>query len=636
MWKLLIFFILISATKASLDDFSMPKYGSALTGAVNDIIFNYYQSRSKSIDMFIASSNQRDVQELESIINEILYQLRDRIVVELTEYSDIKYTNRKRWHNILFCDTYESFLNIFTRMDPEHFEYQGFYLIIITRYRDDLYEIMTKMFETLWEQFIINVNILWMPYENEALMYTYFPYTEFYCGKAIPILLNQFHFGEWLVDTAYFPNKMTNFYGCPLRVATFTNAPFMIIQTHDDGRVEVDGIDGIMLRVLSQKMNFNVQLILVQDLMWGEVFMNGTSAGNDAIDSLVAINKIVFVGAIRMIMEKEVNMTLGYFASTAIRDTFMSPSKAYHTSNLIWIIPPGRLNTSLEKLLRPFQLAVWVAFLLTLIASFALVNVIQRCPKKFQDFVFGRANSSPNLNIVNIALGGSLNKLPSKNFARTLLAIFMIFCFIMQNSYKGGLFQFMQMTLRNAEVSSTDEMIERNFRFYMLQPSRAFLTGMPKVLERTAFISPAMYGKKLDEVMNPEFKGALLTSEDHLAYRNIQASPHRYYRHAPETVLTYNIVIYMHKQSCLVDSVDENVMYLVSGGLVQQWAQKFTDKVFLKYTPTSKAVGLNMRQLLGAFQLLVTGLVLSAMLLILEMFSVSFVKKNEEVFVYLK
>lgn len=278
MWKFYLI-ILILPINANLDDFEMPKYGSSLSEAVISIIFKFYQERSSTIDVFIAYNELSEKQELEGVINEILYHVKDHIVVELTEYSNIKGSNRKSFSNILFCDTYEAFLKIFSKMNPAHFDYQGFYLIIITIYNYDLYEIMTKMFETLWGQLIINVNILWMPYESETLMYTYYPYTEFYCGKAIPIQLNQYRFGEWLREVDFFPNKMQNFYGCPLRVATFTNAPFMIIQEHDDGRVTVDGIDGTMLRVLAQKMNFNVQLFLAQDLLWGDVYPNGTSSG---------------------------------------------------------------------------------------------------------------------------------------------------------------------------------------------------------------------------------------------------------------------------------------------------------------------------------------------------------------------
>lgn len=139
-----------------------------------------------------------------------------------------------------------------------------------------------------------------------------------------------------------------------------------------------------------------------------------------------------------MVMDKEVNLTLGYFASTPIRDMHMSASYVFYTSALIWMIPPGRKLTSIEKFMKAFDLSVWALFVLVLVTAICLVAFLKfYCPTHIQDFVVGPNIQSPGLNIINVTLGGSLSQLPVRNFARTILAIFMIYCFILQNSYKG-------------------------------------------------------------------------------------------------------------------------------------------------------------------------------------------------------
>lgn len=298
----------------------------------------------------------------------------------------------------------------------------------------------------------------------------------------------------------------------------------------------------------------------------------------------------------------------------------MAPSSVYYTSNLVWAIPVGRETTPLAKLLKPFQYKVWVYFLVTLVVVFVIVTIVKFLSRESQDFVFGKGVESPVLNMINVFLGGSLHKLPTRNFARTILMIFMVYCFIVQNSYKGGLFQFMQMTIREPEMSSTEEMIDNNFTFYTMKSSRAFLSGLPKVMERVIFVKGDALGKLFYRLDDPEFKGALLTSADHLAYRNIMASPNRYFRHAPETIITYNIVVYMYKQSCLKSQVNQMLINLVNGGLVSQWASKFIDKNYLKHPSTSKEVKLNMNNLLGAFQLLAAGLIISSVAFLIEAF----------------
>lgn len=279
MWKYILLLIHIGVVRSGSQDFPMPKYGSPLTEATSDIIFNYYMKESATLNIFYSSIDESASEGLKDVINEILYLLRGKIVIQLEEYSNIRYSKGKKFYNLFICDTYESFLKIFQRMDQQLFDYQGFYLIIISQYNYNQYEMMTRMFESLWSAHIVNANVLTMPSENEALAYTYYPYTNFYCGKAFPVQLNQYRFGKWLRQADYFPEKMTNLYGCTLRVATFSNPPFMIIKQHEDGRVEIDGIDGILLRVLAQKLNFNVELFLTDDHMWGDVYENGTSTG---------------------------------------------------------------------------------------------------------------------------------------------------------------------------------------------------------------------------------------------------------------------------------------------------------------------------------------------------------------------
>lgn len=280
MWKfILCIFLLRDKVHGSLDDFEMPKYGNALTEAVVDIVSNFYMNESTTINIIFATAEDEASEALQGSINEVLYNLRNQIVVQVEEYNGMEYSERKKRYNLIFCDTFESFKKIFVLLNTEDFDLQGYYLIIISHNNGNLYSEMYQMFQHLWSKQVINVNILWLPEENdkEAMMYTYYPYSSIYCEKAVPVKLNQFRDKKWINVPDYFPRKMIDLHGCVLRVATFRNPPFMIINERD-GFVSVDGIDGILLRVLAQKMNFNVKLYL-SDELWGEIFTNGSSTG---------------------------------------------------------------------------------------------------------------------------------------------------------------------------------------------------------------------------------------------------------------------------------------------------------------------------------------------------------------------
>lgn len=298
----------------------MPQFSNALTQATVEIIEKFYMERTNTLNFYHASEEDQkeNLERNYDTLNEILNQTQSRVVVQLEGYLDFKQSNRKRVYNIIIIDSVQSFFNFFRLMSPYYFEYQGFYLIVLTTYSYQQYQFMLEIFGYLWAEYIINVNIIWLAPENdnEAIMYTYFPYTNFFCGKVFPIQINQFRHGQWLHKYSHiFPEKVSNLHGCSLHVATVFTAPFMILKQDENGRLTPDGIDGVLLRVLSQRMNFTVDLEQVESQ--GTIYSNGTVSG-----------------AIKMVIENKANLTIGYTSSTVMKNLYMTSSYIYYTSNL--------------------------------------------------------------------------------------------------------------------------------------------------------------------------------------------------------------------------------------------------------------------------------------------------------------
>lgn len=53
--------------------------------------------------------------------------------------------------------------------------------------------------------------------------------------------------------------------------------PFMILKALPDGEIYTDGLDGVLLRVLSQKMNFGINCTIADSQ--GVIMDNGTVTG---------------------------------------------------------------------------------------------------------------------------------------------------------------------------------------------------------------------------------------------------------------------------------------------------------------------------------------------------------------------
>lgn len=69
--------------------------------------------------------------------------------------------------------------------------------------------------------------------------------------------------------------------------------------------------------------------------------------------------------------------------------------------------PPGELYTPLEKMVLPFDSGAWIAIIVTLLFALVVIQVINRCPLRIQNFVFGSGNRAPTLSFVNIFLCGN-------------------------------------------------------------------------------------------------------------------------------------------------------------------------------------------------------------------------------------
>ena len=206
MWKLIILLFLIHSSKGDLNNFELSKHSSSLTEAITDIIFNFYVIHSTTVNIIFSSEDKSSFIEIHDAINEVLSKLTD-IIVDLEDHLAIRISRRKKEYIVIFCDSFISFQKVFLQMRHHNFKYQGFYLIAITKYStsEDIDDVMSKIFESLWSLQIVNANILWMENQNKSMMYTYFPYTSFYCSEAYPALINQFQNGKWLTGIEYFP-----------------------------------------------------------------------------------------------------------------------------------------------------------------------------------------------------------------------------------------------------------------------------------------------------------------------------------------------------------------------------------------------------------------------------------------------
>lgn len=169
-------------------------------------------------------------------------------------------------------------------MTVEKFDYTGLYTIVLTEPVRNQFATISRILGDCWQLHITNVVLLVeIAVQRKTAIYTYFPFTRFHCETVSPVIINYFMADDtfFYPNSPLFPPKTHNMYKCPIYVASCENVPFMMFSTLADGSFYFDGIDGITLRVLSQRLNFKpIILIPPNDEYGGDIFKNGTMTGS--------------------------------------------------------------------------------------------------------------------------------------------------------------------------------------------------------------------------------------------------------------------------------------------------------------------------------------------------------------------
>lgn len=184
-----------------------------------------------------------------------------------------------QFFNIFFVNSHRSFHNIYEGMTPKKFDYQGHFLIVMTERPRNYLDHLKQIFEDLWEILIVNVNIIVETKKGEAQLFTYFPYTKNYCAEVHPVLWKTFKNGTFKTNKkAFYPPKSKKLFDCPVKVVSF-DCPLMTIEYKNDGNHIYTEIDGKILLMLADRINFKINLIPSKVLKWGSLFPNGTRTG---------------------------------------------------------------------------------------------------------------------------------------------------------------------------------------------------------------------------------------------------------------------------------------------------------------------------------------------------------------------
>jgi len=142
-------------------------------------------------------------------------------------------------------------------------------------------------------------------------------------------------------------------------------------------------------------------------------------------------------------------------------------SKRFIFAEVKIIIAKEEIESPFLKFVRPYEREVWIYLGCSICIGLLTIQVVLRFNRQVQSFVFGRNVTTPTLNMWLIFNGIGMITLPSRNFARFLLTLYIIFCLIMRVGYQAKLYEFLQQDFHLNEINTIDDLIKRNFTFFV-------------------------------------------------------------------------------------------------------------------------------------------------------------------------
>lgn len=470
MWKTVLrLFLIFTVASAELSTENLEPEEFHLVQAVSQTIARYgpiIRDRFRSpllVDSFALSP--RNYYSQQDSLGGILRNIEQQFPVQF--HCDQHPSNHERavMHNLILIDGRHSFGQFLEHMD-ERFDTSGIFWVVLhdpsnPRKPGDQYRLLQHIMETLWRKHILYVFVFVIDQQGAVQLYSFFPYGENACGFVEPVLL------DWRKDSL-FRSRLQQFYGCPLRVGTFENRPFIAIVKDGQGHSQLRGIEGNLVNILSKRLNFSLTIVLPpNDDQWGHLERDGNNTG-----------------LMKLLTDGSVDFGISSIGLNSKRVELLSPGDFHFITDMIFAVPSGRSYSAFEKLFLPLSMETWYAICGFVV--FALINItiatIQR--KGMRAFVFGEDNGAPALNLINVLFGGSLVRCPRRTFARALLMMWILCTLIIRTVYQGSLYKYLQAPKNYSAPSTIDAIQHEGLYFYMLDIHMQYFVNYPRVFDR--------------------------------------------------------------------------------------------------------------------------------------------------------
>ncbi|XP_055611394.1 uncharacterized protein LOC129757996 [Uranotaenia lowii] len=545
-----------------------------------------------------------------SLISRVLDSLDEPVPVIIDRSHVPQLTsNLKIYYNVVLIDSDQSFVDFERALPSYQYETVGFYMIVWLQQNSST--IPTKLLSSMANLLLFKTIVLHNT-EEEIELYTYFPYGVNASSSDRVSHWNSYSENGFKLSRPNFPLKLTNFYAAPLRVAVFDIDPFMMVKCDQKGiPIDYKGIDGHLLKALSEELNFTIQPIMpLPTIRWGVLHENGSATGATA-----------------MVLNGTVNLTLGFFGNNFIRSRFLSSTSDHYQTSLVMIISPGLEYGDFEKLLLPFQPSLWITFTLVCVTGLFIMAVLEVFPTSAQTIVYGTPNHAPLLNFFQSGLGYAILAIPQQNFPRLLLLIWILGTFILRTVYQQIMFNNLCRSQNRSSAQNWPQFVASNYRIFALTRELYVYQGLPEYVKKQITIIPdSQANDALRGIRSGQLRGARIIIPEEIHSKNQRAldeGRHEFYRMFREPLYGYSVAVFFRKNSPLVEPFNIHIGQLITHGFIVRWKDQTLDRDLVQmvrqWESSGTARALSFEMLNGIFELFAIGMACSLVVFVLEL-----------------
>ncbi|EDV99941.1 uncharacterized protein LOC6565228 [Drosophila grimshawi] len=476
---------------------------------------------------------------------------------------------------ILLLDSMRAYMRLEQRiLQPNSFfKRNGYYCIVYTGQETHRLTTIARIFRRLLAIYVINVNVLLGGRETGIVhVYTYYPYqSDGQCQSSKPVHYATFRGGlgaqpQIHVDNSvdYFDEKVYNMYSCELVTATFEHLPFVIIERDHslaDGE-RIHGIEGMIYRLLAERMNFTIKLIEEPNQNRGFSLPNGT-----------------LTGTMQLIVNGTANITFVSSMYNRERAKYMLPSISYTSFPIVLCVPGGSQLTPMQRLTKPLGYFSWLCTVLSVLVGFGVIGMLQLLARpRLRRFVLGDHNRLPSTQLWSTLLGGMHLHPPRRNFARFLLAMWLLQTLVLRAAYTGDLYILLQDGRVRTPLRSLAEVLEKKYIFYLVP---ALLPIFREMVPDNRIVVEHNIGQRLRQLRdNSDVQMVIPLIQPSVDSFNMASGAEKN-RLAVLRIplITAPITMYMRPHSYLEHRINKLLINMMSSGLVHRFRRMYLDRI---------------------------------------------------------